>query len=158
MWLELVPGRLCADAKKGRCAPTGLLAAWVRMLAASACGVAVAGVIVGRDACVTVRPWPQSAARAALGELMQAWHEGLHGSAAPLPLAPRTAWPWCTTPADVAAVYEGSDFDRAARRRRGGLPGASVPGLRRARRRRPFRDPGAAPVRTAGGWVATTCS
>jgi exodeoxyribonuclease V gamma subunit len=110
VWLELSPGRLCADAKKGQPRGDRLVTAWVRMLAASACGVAVEGVIVGRDACVTVRPWPAERARAALGELMQAWREGLHGSGAPLPLAPRTALALVRGVADLAGVYEGSDF------------------------------------------------
>ena len=91
------------------------------------------GVIVGRDACVTVQPWPRAPRAAALAELMQAWHEGLHGSAAPLPLAPRTA----------LALVQGARRrgrrlrrqrlrPRPARRRRGGLPGAPVPRLRGA--------------------------
>jgi exodeoxyribonuclease V gamma subunit len=110
VWLELSPGRLCTDAKKGQPRGDRLIAAWVRMLAASACSVEVAGVIVGRDACITVRPWPAERARAALGELMQAWREGRQGSGAPLPLAPRTALALVQGVADVAGVYEGSDF------------------------------------------------
>ena len=110
VWLELSAGRLCADAKKGQPRGDRLITAWVRMLASSTCGVAVAGVMVGRDACVTVRPWPAERARAALGELMQAWREGRQGSGAPLPLAPRTALALVRGVSDVAGVYEGSDF------------------------------------------------
>ncbi len=109
-WLELVPGKLCADPKKGSVRPERLLGAWVRMLAASASGVVACGVIVGRDACVTVQPWPQARASAALAELMQTRHDGLYGSAAPLPLAPRTALALVQQARDVAIVYEGSEF------------------------------------------------
>jgi exodeoxyribonuclease V gamma subunit len=113
VWLELVPGRLCDDPKKKTVRADRLLVAWVRMLAASASGVAVPGVIVGRDACVTVQPWTQGPASAALADLLQTWHEGLYGSAAPLPLAPRTALALVQDVRDVAAVYEGSDHARA---------------------------------------------
>jgi exodeoxyribonuclease V gamma subunit len=41
---------------------------------------------------------------------MQAWREGRQGSGAPLPLAPRTALALVRGVADVAGVYEGSDF------------------------------------------------
>ncbi len=112
VWLELVPGRLCADPRKGTVRADRLLSAWVRMLAAGASGVAVCGVIVGRDACVTVQPWAQAPASAALAELMQTWHEGLYGSASPLPLAPRTALALVQQARDVAVVYEGSEFVR----------------------------------------------
>ncbi|MDO8420003.1 MAG: exodeoxyribonuclease V subunit gamma, partial [Rubrivivax sp.] len=77
VWLELVPGRLCEDVRKKTVRADRLLTAWVRMLAASASGVVVPGVIVGRDACVTVRPWAEEPAAAALAALMQTWHEGL---------------------------------------------------------------------------------
>ena len=109
-WLELVPGKLCADPKKGNPRPERLLGAWVRMLAASASGVVSSGVIVGRDAWVTVQPWPLARASAALAELMQVRHDGLYGSAAPLPLAPRTALALVQQARDAAAVYEGSEF------------------------------------------------
>jgi exodeoxyribonuclease V gamma subunit len=72
--------------------------------------VAAGGVIVGRDACVRVRPWPRERAQPALAALMQAWREGHFGRDAPLPLAPRTAWALVQGVADVAAVYEGSTF------------------------------------------------
>jgi len=113
VWLELVPGSLCDDPKRRTVRADRLLVAWVRMLAASASGVAVSGVIVGRDACVTVQPWPRAPASAALADLLQAWHEGLYGSAAPLPLAPRTALALVQGARDVAAVYEGSEYARA---------------------------------------------
>ncbi|MBE0546121.1 MAG: exodeoxyribonuclease V subunit gamma, partial [Rubrivivax sp.] len=110
VWLDLVPGKLCADPKKGTVRTDRLLGAWVRMLAASASGVAVSGVIVARDACVTVQPWAQGPASAALADLMQTWHDGLYGSAAPLPLAPRTALALVQQARDVAVVYDGSEF------------------------------------------------
>jgi exodeoxyribonuclease V gamma subunit len=113
-WLELVPSRLCSKTRKGAPRIEGLLAAWVRTLAASACGLEVGGVIVGRDACLRVRPWPRERARDALVVLMQAWHDGLHGAGAPLPLAPRTAWAWMHDAGAAATVYDGSGFDHGA--------------------------------------------
>ncbi|MDZ7591889.1 MAG: exodeoxyribonuclease V subunit gamma [Rubrivivax sp.] len=112
VWLELVPGRLCieAEARQPRARAERLIDAWVRTLAASAGGVAAGGMIVGRDACIHVRPWPRERAQPALAALMQAWREGHFGRNAPLPLAPRTAWARVQGVADVAAVYEGSAF------------------------------------------------
>jgi len=115
VWLELVPGRLCTDASQPSARADRLIHAWVRMLAASVCGVAACGVIVGRDASVTTRPWPRERAEPALAALMRAWREGHFGRGAPLPLAPRTALALVQGVADVAAVYEGSDFARGWR-------------------------------------------
>ena len=116
IWLEWVPGRLCADAKRQTPRADRLLGAWVRTLAASASGAVVHGVLVGRDASVSVRAWPQARAQAMLAELMAARHAGLYGGEAPLPLAPRTALALVQGRHDVAAVYEGHGG-------RPGLPG-----------------------------------
>ena len=108
-WLELTPSRLCgADLKAVR--PDRLLVAWVRMLAASAGRVPVQGVIVGRDATLTVNPLPTIEAQAALAVLMAAWREGM---AAPLPLASKTALARVAGAFDEVAVYEGSAFAAA---------------------------------------------
>ncbi len=112
VWLELTPGKLCDRRKAVR--PDKLITAWVRTIAAGACGRPVQGVIVGRDATVTVKPMPADEAVTALTTLMQAWREGM---TAPLPLASRTALALVGGASDVAAVYEGSQFPR------GGSPG-----------------------------------
>jgi exodeoxyribonuclease V gamma subunit len=109
VWLELQPGRLCSGDKRKTVRAERLLGAWVRMVVAGACGLAVRGVLVGRDATVTVEPVPAADAVAALAALMQAWRAGM---SAPLPLAGRTALAWAAHAADVAAVYEGGMFLR----------------------------------------------
>ena len=109
-WLELTPGRLCAAGMKA-VRPDRLLIAWVRMLAGSASGVPVQGVIVGRDATVTVNPLPQGEAQTALAVLMQTWREGM---SAPLPLASKTALARVAGAPDEVAVYEGNSFARPA--------------------------------------------
>ena len=109
-WLELTPGRLCAAGMKA-VRPDRLLVAWVRMLAGSASGVPVQGVIVGRDATVTVDPLAPGEAQTALAVLMDAWREG---RLAPLPLASKTALARAAGAPDEVAVYEGNSFARAA--------------------------------------------
>ena len=109
VWLELTSSKLCADPKRGTVRPDKLISAWVRTLVASACGIHVQGVIVGRDATVTVNPMPAEDAEAALEALMQAWQEGM---TAPLPLPSRTALAMARGADDVAAVYEGGSFPR----------------------------------------------
>jgi exodeoxyribonuclease V gamma subunit len=109
VWLELLPGRLCADTRRGTVRPEALIAAWLRTLAASAVGLPVQGVLVGRDATVTVGPLPDREAQATLALLLQAWREGM---AAPLPLACRTALALAGGASDVATVYDGGPYQR----------------------------------------------
>jgi exodeoxyribonuclease V gamma subunit len=85
----------------------------VRTLVASTCGIFVQGVIVGRDATVTVNPLPADEAAAALATLMRTWREGM---TAPLPLASKTALAWGAGAGDVAVVYEGSSYPRGGAR------------------------------------------
>jgi exodeoxyribonuclease V gamma subunit len=106
VWLELTPGRVC-DAKTKALRRDRLIAPWVRMLVTSACGLPVQGLIVGRDAMVTVNPLPQPEAQAALATLMQAWRDGM---TAPLPLASKTALARAAGAEDEVAVYEGKAF------------------------------------------------
>ena len=107
IWLQLLPSALCADPKKGTLRVHGLIAAWVKTLVASACACPVQGVIVARDATVTVNPLPQHEAQALLQDLLLAWRDGM---ASPLPLASRTGLALLTGVNDVAAVYEGAGF------------------------------------------------
>ena len=80
---------------------------WIRTVVSSACGTPARGVIVGRDASVTLEPLPTEQARAALDTLLQAWREGLAG---PLPLACRTGFALLAGSDAVASVYEGSRY------------------------------------------------
>jgi exodeoxyribonuclease V gamma subunit len=111
VWFELSASRLCqksgADPEKLTVQPDKLIAAWVRSVAASACGVPARGVIVGPDASVTVEPPAGADAVAALQTLVQAWGAGM---AEPLPLAARTGLASAAGAADPALVYEGSSF------------------------------------------------
>ena len=87
--------------------PERLIEAWVRLLAAAACGEAPSAVIVGADATVTLQALPQDQAQAQLRGLISAWQAGM---AAPLPVAARTALAWAAAPAAAEAVYDGG-FD-----------------------------------------------
>ena len=84
-----------------------LIEAWVRALAAAACGEPAGVVIVGADATVTLPPLAPEAAQTQLGELILAWQAGM---AAALPVAARTALAWAASPATAEAVYDGG-FD-----------------------------------------------
>jgi exodeoxyribonuclease V gamma subunit len=110
VWFELQAGRLCSGSgSKLAVIEARLVAAWVRSLAAGACGIALQGVLVGRDATLRLPPVAPGQAQAQLAALLQAWRDGM---TAPLPLACRTALAFVAQKADVALVYEGSDFSR----------------------------------------------
>ncbi|MDR3389605.1 MAG: exodeoxyribonuclease V subunit gamma [Rudaea sp.] len=81
-----------------------LIGAWVQQLAASACGLAVGGVIVGRDAVLHLGAIEQGAAQAALRELIDAWRAGMQ---APLPLACQAALARLEERGNPRQVYEG---------------------------------------------------
>jgi exodeoxyribonuclease V gamma subunit len=102
---ELQAGRLCSGPKFLPIL-SKLVPAWVRALVAGACGHALHGVLVGRDATLTLPPVAPEAARDGLSALLAAWREGMD---APLPLACRTALAQVAGVADLAPFYEGSD-------------------------------------------------
>ncbi|MDB5817776.1 MAG: exodeoxyribonuclease subunit gamma [Rhizobacter sp.] len=123
VWMALVPHRVCSGdlAKKKPLVLRGdkLIGAWVRALVASACGFEVRGVIVGRDATVTVGPVDFEEAQAVLGLLLDGYATGM---SVPLPVAAKTALAWEALIAgdasknvsssrealrEVASVYEG---------------------------------------------------
>ncbi|MGS0756063.1 hypothetical protein ACVBEH_16280 [Roseateles sp. GG27B] len=117
VWLELSPSRLCSDPKKLLPRADRLLTAWVRMLAASACGEAVLGLLVGRDATVKINPLPQDEAQALLADLMRAWLEGMNE---PLPFAAKTALAQVMDESKAAAAYDGASFTPSGSDRPGG--------------------------------------
>jgi exodeoxyribonuclease V gamma subunit len=102
---ELQAGRLCSGP---RFLPilSKLVPAWVRTLAAGACGQPLHVVLVGRDATLTLPPLAPDEARAGLQALLAAWREGMD---APLPLACRTALAQAAGVAELSPFYEGSD-------------------------------------------------
>ena len=103
VWLELTPSKLLQDAKKGTLRADQLLLPWVRSLAAAASGVAVQGILVGRDATLQMEPLDEDAARATLADVLRIWRQGMEG---PLPLALRTGLA-LVAGGDAAAAYEG---------------------------------------------------
>jgi exodeoxyribonuclease V gamma subunit len=103
--MEMQPSLLVAGIRKPTVVLDKMLTAWVRMLVCSACAVPVVGVVVGRDACVTLQPLPQADAELHLATLLQTWVQGMAG---PLPLPCKTGLAWVAGTPDVQAVYEGS--------------------------------------------------
>lgn len=101
-WLKLDPTVFVNKQKQLRA--DKLLSAWVQQLAASACGLAIGGVIVGRDAVLQLGMLEQDAAQAALRELIDAWRAGMQ---APLPLACQTALASLAENGNPRQVYEG---------------------------------------------------
>ncbi|MFM2121114.1 MAG: hypothetical protein RL722_2582, partial [Pseudomonadota bacterium] len=92
--------------------PEKLVDAWVRLLAASACGQSAGQLLVGRDGMLALQPLPLDEALAQLHTLMAAWAEGMQR---PLPLACRTALA-ALEGDDAETAYEGADHA-------GALPG-----------------------------------
>ena len=109
VWMQLQASAVW-DAKQKAPRTDRLVDAWVRCLAASACGAPVAGVIVARDATLRLQPLPQAQAQAALRDLLQAWHTGMDQ---PLPLPCRTGLALVAGTSDVASVYQGGSFARS---------------------------------------------
>ena len=83
-WLVLDPNRLL-EGENLRL--DKLLNYWLRQLLASACGLAVPGWVVGRDAQLELPVLDQATAEQALVALLQAWHAGMQQ---PLPVACKT--------------------------------------------------------------------
>jgi exodeoxyribonuclease V gamma subunit len=86
-WLHLTASKLLRD-KGGGVRADRLVDAWVRQLAASACGHAAHGWLIGSDASVRLPPLARPQAEALLCDLLAAWQSGMD---APLPFAARTA-------------------------------------------------------------------
>lgn len=104
VWLSLQASRLATD--KGAPRVDKLIGAWIHALVGSACGVPVQGVLVGRDATLTVQALPADRAMATLRDLLDAWREGM---GQPLPVAPLTALAFLDGGKPEAA-YEGGMF------------------------------------------------
>jgi exodeoxyribonuclease V gamma subunit len=102
-WLQLLPQTLATQ--KGQAMAHKLVAPWVRMLAASACGLATRGVLVGTDAVLTLPCLPQAEAQAVLLQLL---HGYAAGQADALPLPRKTALAHVVEGGDPAATYDGS--------------------------------------------------
>jgi exodeoxyribonuclease V gamma subunit len=112
-WIDLQASKL-ADKKRTQVRADKLVTAWVRALAAAACGQPAAGILVGADVVAHVAPAEPDAARTTLLDLLCACHDGLTGDR-PLPTAVLTGLAHLKDPGKARVVYEGSDF--------GGRPG-----------------------------------
>lgn len=118
VWLELLPSMLCSTGKKPEPRPEKLTAAWVRMLLASACHGEgeVQGILVGKDATVTVTGLPKADADTALRDLLALWQTSMGSDGSqpvPLPVACLTALAWLAAKEEecedkAAAAYEGN--------------------------------------------------
>ncbi len=106
VWLQLTPSRLLVEPGKSRLRGKPMLAAWLRTLVGSACGVAVPGVVVGCDATVSVDPLPAGQAQDQLRTLLQVWRAGM---AAPLPLPCQSAFEQARG-GDAAKAYQGRAY------------------------------------------------
>jgi len=103
--LDMQPSKLTSGTRAPSVVVDKLVTAWVRMLVTSACGLPVVGVVVGRDARVTMQPLPQAEAETQLATLLQTWAQGM---TEPLPLPCKTGLAWVAGATDVQTVYEGS--------------------------------------------------
>jgi exodeoxyribonuclease V gamma subunit len=64
------------------------------------------GVIVGRDATITIDPLPRDEAIDALTTLMRTWREGM---SQPLPVARKTALAHVSGARNLQSIYEGQE-------------------------------------------------
>ena len=102
-WLILSASRVLD--KGGKLRVDKLIEPWVRILAASACGATISGVLVARDAMLTLDALAQEQAEPLLIDLITAWREGMDE---PLPVAPKTALALLSDGDDKAQLaYEG---------------------------------------------------
>jgi exodeoxyribonuclease V gamma subunit len=107
-WLKLEPGRLLS---KDTPRPDKLLDAWIRSLAAAACGHALDGLLVGQDATLHIRAMEPEQARPVLAGLLQLWFDGMQ-SPLPLPLKTGIALAAGLQGANgPEQVYEGTEYD-----------------------------------------------
>ena len=89
--------------KKGGPRGDKLIGPWVRQLAAAACGHRVTGLLVARDAIVTMAPLDAQQARIELAALVALWRKNLDQ---PLPVACKTALA-ALRDGDARATYDG---------------------------------------------------
>lgn len=115
---EAVPAWLALQARallgpRGDVRPSAVLLPYLRSLVAAACGVAVQGIVAGRDATLVLQPMPAGEALAQLQTLLQVWQAGQDS---PLPLPLKTALAAAAAGEDlsrVESVYEGDGFGLA---------------------------------------------
>lgn len=104
-WMRFTASRLLD--KKQTLRPDKLFHEWVLALLAASSGAGDAGLLIGRDARLHIRPMAQDSARHILGGLIEVWQEGLN---TPLPVAPGTAFALLNE-RDPATHYDGNHSD-----------------------------------------------
>ena len=100
-WLAQMSSRVTD--KQGVARADKLVAAWLRQLACAAMDQPVTGMLVARDALVTMAPLDPDAARATLAALVALWRRNLD---APLPVACKSALTLLQG-GDARTVYDG---------------------------------------------------
>ena len=100
--------------RPGRPRGDKLIAMWLRQLAAAALDYPVTGFLVARDAIVTLAPLDPARSRAALGQLVLLWREGMNS---PLPTACKTALALLQG-GDPQAIYDGGFEQKGEREER----------------------------------------
>ncbi|MEO8280508.1 MAG: exodeoxyribonuclease V subunit gamma, partial [Ideonella sp.] len=100
-WLELTPTRLYP---KSRLRIDKLVRPWITTLMASASGRPLGGILVGRDAVVTVEAMAPDLAEQTLQTLLHTWRDGM---TAPLPLPIKTALSLLENKGRQDEVYDG---------------------------------------------------
>lgn len=110
VWLGLTASRVL---HAGKVAPDKLIGAWVRMLGAGACGIALPAVLIAPDATLRLPPLDPADATVRLRELLAAWQAGMQ---APLPFAARTALAWLERESEAVRTFDGGTFSSFAER------------------------------------------
>ena len=101
VWLMQLSSKVIG--KKDAVRGDKLLAMWLRQLAAAAQGMPVMGILVARDAIVSMAPLDPAEARTALSDLVAIWRDGMNR---PLPVACKTALALLQE-GDPRAAYDG---------------------------------------------------
>jgi exodeoxyribonuclease V gamma subunit len=101
VWLMQLSSKVIG--KKDAVRGDKLLAMWLRQLAAAAQGMPVLGILVARDAIVSMAPLDPAEARIALQDLAAIWRDGMNR---PLPVACKTALALLQE-GDPRATYDG---------------------------------------------------
>ncbi len=104
VWLMQISSKVINQ--QGQARGDKLIAMWLRQLAAAAAGMPVTGLLVARDAIVSMAPLERGEALAALEQLVAIWRDGMNR---PLPTACKTALALAQD-GEPRAIYDGG-FD-----------------------------------------------
>ncbi|MBW4047412.1 MAG: exodeoxyribonuclease V subunit gamma [Proteobacteria bacterium] len=89
VWIGMTASELCNGSDGDRCVVSEkLIEPWLRMLAATSCGIAFTGYLVGRDVVLELPSLAREQAHQNFDQVLEAWRAGMER---PLPWAARTA-------------------------------------------------------------------